>query len=454
MNPVRKDNAAKKRSFKKNIKLIKARPKTTKFSKGVKKKTRVGILSLGCPRNIVDSELILSRLNLNNFEIVDIENCQIAIVNTCSFIREACEESIDRILDLIELKKQGVIRKIIVAGCLPARYKSELVSSLPEVDAVLGTLKLAQDADFSRQPLTPPHYRYIKISEGCLNNCSYCTIPAIKGGLKSRTVESVIKEIELFDKQFVKEINIIGQDISQYGVDLYGKLSLSGLLTRICRRTNNIKWIRLLYLHPRRLTKPLIKVIAEEPKICKYIDLPLQHINDRILKRMNRKISKKEIIELIYRVRGNIPGVAIRTAFIVGFPGETEQQFKELLDFVKEMRFERLGAFIYSREEGTRAFNFKEQIPPGLKRQRFDLLMKTQQSVAESHCREALGAMKEVIIDERCEDSQDAYIGRTRHDAPEVDGGVFVKAKRLKIGDIINVKITGSLEYDLIGEKV
>lgn len=420
----------------------------------MKKKTRVGILSLGCPRNIVDSEIILSRLDLKNFEIVNIENCQIAIVNTCSFTREACEESIDKILDLAELKKQGIIRKIIVAGCLPARYKSELAVNFPEVDAIIDTLGFGSDADSPRQSLTPPHYRYVKISEGCLNNCSYCVIPALKGGLKSRSVESIIKEINLFDRQGVKEINIIGQDISQYGVDLYGKLSLDRLLGRICLRMKNIKWLRLLYLHPRHITKSLIKVIAREPKICKYIDLPLQHINAVILKRMNRKITKKEIIELIDRVRDNIPGVAIRTAFIVGFPGETEKQFEELLDFVKEMRFERLGAFIYSREEGTQAFDFKGQIPQVVKSRRFDRLMRLQQSVSEEHCREALGSIKEVIIDEECEGSPGTYFARTRHDAPEVDGGVFVKEKRLNAGEIINVKITGSLEYDLIGEKV
>lgn len=420
----------------------------------MKKKIKVGILSLGCPRNIVDSEIILSRLNLRDFEIVDIENADIAVINTCSFIKEACEESIDRILDLIELKKQGVLRKIIVAGCLPSRYKSELAKSLPEVDAIVGTLKLAQDSVVRRKPLTPPHYRYVKISEGCLNNCSYCAIPAIKGAFNSRKAESIINEIKEFDAEGVKEINIIGQDISQYGFDLYKRLYLAELLSRIARYTKNIRWIRLLYLHPRHITNDLIRVIAREPKICKYIDLPLQHINEKILKNMNRKVSKREILRLIEEVRNKIPGVAIRTAFIVGFPGETEKQFKELLDFVKEMRFERLGAFMYSPEEGTPAFHFKNQIPQAIKSQRFDALMKLQQSIAGQICQEAIASVKEVIIDEKCEDSVDTYFCRTMQDAPEVDGGVYVKAKKLKIGDIINVKITSSLEYDLIGEKI
>ncbi len=417
------------------------------------KLTKVGILSLGCPRNLVDSEIILSRLNLKKFKIVDIQDAQVAIINTCSFIKEAKEESIDKILDLIELKKQGFLRKIIVAGCLPSRYKLELASRLPEVDAFLGR----QDIIGSTHPkfsLTPRHYSYVKICEGCLNACSYCIIPKIKGPLKSRTIESILKEVKLLDKGYRREINIIGQDISQYGFDIYGRYRLDTLLGKITKGLKNIKWVRLLYLHPAHITKSLIALIADNPFLCKYIDLPLQHINDQILKIMNRSTTKKEIIGLVDYIRKNIPQVAIRTSFIVGFPGETEEQFQELLDFISQTRFERLGAFIYSREEETLAYKFDNQVPEKIKQERFDRLMSLQQSVATRVCQEAIGQTKEVLIEEICADSTDTYLGRTNHDAPEVDGVVYVKGKGLKIGEIVKVKIKDSLEYDLVGEKI
>ncbi|MEW6009216.1 MAG: 30S ribosomal protein S12 methylthiotransferase RimO [Candidatus Omnitrophota bacterium] len=418
----------------------------------MRKPTKVGILSLGCPRNLVDSQSLLRRLSLKKFKIVDIDKAQIAIINTCSFIKEAKEESIDKILDLIELKKQGFLKKIIVAGCLPARYKSELVSNLPEVDAFLGIQGLPL-VNHLEPSLTPRHYSYVKICEGCFNACSYCVIPKIKGEFRSRPLESILKEVNLLDKSLRREINIIGQDISQYGFDLYGRYSLDRLLTEITKNLKNIKWVRLLYLHPVHLTKRLINLIKNEPAICKYIDLPVQHINDKILKEMNRKTTKKEIINLIKYIREVIPDVAIRTSFIVGFPGETEEQFQELLDFVKDTRFERLGAFMYSREEGTPAYNFDNQTADEIKQERFDRLMSLQQQVAAKICQDAIGKFKEVLIDEVCQDSADTYLGRTTHDAPEVDGVVYVKAKGLKIGEIIKVKIKDSLEYDLIGDK-
>jgi ribosomal protein S12 methylthiotransferase len=415
--------------------------------------TKVGILSLGCPRNLVDSENIINRLRLKKYRIVNIEDAQVAIINTCSFIKEAKEESVEKILDVIELKKQGKINKIIVAGCLPSRYKLELIKLLPEIDAFVGYQKLPEDNRLPER-LTPPHYAYVKVSEGCLNNCSYCVIPKIKGPFLSRSIESIIEEVRRLDKKGCREIDIIGQDISQYGIDLYGRHSLDTLLSDICKTITNIKWVRLLYLQPAHLTKNLIKVIANEPAICKYVDLPLQHINDRILKQMNRRITKRQIIALIEFIRKTIPGVGIRTAFIVGFPGETKEEFQQLLDFIRAMRFERLGAFLYSREEDTKAFNFKDQIPDNVKQVRFDMLMQIQQSVARTHCKESIGKIKEVLIDEICSDTPGTFLGRTSHDAPEVDGAVYVKAKNLKAGDIVPVKITDSLEYDLIGEKV
>lgn len=415
------------------------------------KRTKVGILSLGCPRNLIDSEIILGRLHLKRFKIVDIQHAEVAIINTCAFLEEAVQESIDKILDLVELKKKGCLRKIIVAGCLSSRYKYQLTASLPEIDAFLGHQRLPEEK-VPLLKLTPSHYAYVKICEGCLNNCSFCVIPKIKGKFLSRSLESIIEEIKFLDRSAVVELNFVGQDISQYGLDLYRQYSLERLLAKVPKNLKHIKWLRLLYLHPAHIKKSLIKLIANEPFICKYIDLPLQHVNNQILKRMNRKISKEDIRNLITYIRQTIPNVAIRTSFIVGFPGETDKQFGELLKFIEEMRFERLGAFIYSREEATLAYNFENQIPDRIKRQRFDELMRLQQSVATGVCRDTIGSITDVIIDEKCKDTQNTYIGRTSHDAPEVDGLVYVKAKDLKIGDIVPVKITDSLEYDLIGE--
>jgi ribosomal protein S12 methylthiotransferase len=414
---------------------------------------KVGILSLGCPRNLVDSQIILSRLHLHNAEIVDIQDAQIAIINTCSFIKEATQESIDRIMDLIELKKEGKLKKIIVAGCLASRYKQQLVSSLPEVDAFIGVQDLTSQI-CTQISLTPAHYSYVKICEGCRNNCSYCVIPKIKPKFVSRPIESILEEILILDRKCVKELILIGQDISQYGLDLYKKPTLEELLRKIVKQLNCISWLRFLYLQPRFLTKTLIKFIADEPRICKYIDLPFQHINDQLLKRMNRKITRQKIINLLKYIRKVIPGVAIRTTFIVGFPGETEKQFNELLDFIKVARFERLGVFIYSREEDTPAYSFKNQISAKIKNERFDKIMQAQQSISEKTCKQSIGEIKEVIIDEKCADSPDTFLGRSSHDAPEVDGCVYVKAKGIKIGEIIKVKIVDSLEYDLVGEEI
>ncbi len=417
------------------------------------KRTKVGILSLGCPRNIVDSEIITSRLDLKDFQIVDINQAEIAIINTCAFLQEAVTESIDKILDLIELKKQGVLRKIIVCGCLPSRYKSKLIRSLPEIDAFVGPQKLTNEFRPTLK-LTPRHYSYVKISEGCLNKCSFCVIPKLKGKFSSRSIASILEEVKSIDKGRTGEINIIGQDISQYGLDLYKEYALDRLLRQICKNLKHIRWIRLLYLHPCHITDKLIRLIAGEKAICKYIDLPLQHINDSILKKMNRRISKRQIIDLIIKIRKAIPNVAIRTSFIVGFPGETDKQFQELLEFIEEMRFERLGAFLYSREEGTPAYDFKQQIDEKIKRKRFDQLMNLQQSVATKLCSESFDETLDVIIDEKCKDARNTYLGRTTHDAPEVDGVVYVKASNLRIGDIVPVRITDSLAYDLIGEAV
>lgn len=411
-------------------------------------KTKIGILSLGCPRNLVDSESILGRLDFKGYSITDIDKADIAIVNTCAFIEDAKRESIDAILDLIELKKEGRLKKIIVYGCLAERYKEELKGNLPEVDAFIG--KLSLNHEIKRFPITPKHFAYLKICEGCINNCSFCIIPKIKGRFNSLERQTISRKVEDFNKQKVSELNIIGQDITGYGMDLYGESRLPEILKEIVNKADNIGWIRLLYLNPNRISDELLKVVRDSQKVCKYIDLPLQHINSRILKLMDRKTARRDILDVIERIRKTIPGVGLRTSIIVGFPSETDREFKELLDFIKEARFERLGAFVYSREEGTRAYDFEGQVPKETKTERFNAIMSAQQNISRGINKNFLGKELEVLIDEKVDDD---YLGRSQYDAPEVDGQVFVKAQRnLKPGDFVRVKITDTLEYDLVGE--
>jgi len=412
-------------------------------------KQSIGILSLGCPRNLVDSENILGRLKKQGHSIVDITKARVGIVNTCAFIEDAKKESIDAILDLIDLKKKGLLKKIIVYGCLAQRYKGALKKQLPEVDAFVGRVSLNHSVDYCR--ITPKHYGYLKICEGCVNNCSFCAIPGIKGRFTSIPQEAAVARAQQLDKEGVSELNIIGQDISGYGLDLYKDLTLSKLLKSIIRNTRNIQWLRLLYLYPSRCSDELIRLIADEPRICKYIDLPIQHINSRILKLMRRNTDRKSIIKVIEKIRNVIPQVALRTSVIVGFPTETEAEFKELLNFVGEVKFERLGAFIYSREEGTPAYNFKGQIPKPLKIERFNELMQMQKDVSEEVNKKFLGKVLDVLIDEK---EEGRYLGRTQYDAPEVDGLVYVNSSKAELaqGDLIKVKITDTMEYDLAGE--
>jgi ribosomal protein S12 methylthiotransferase len=409
---------------------------------------KIGILSLGCPRNLVDSENILGRLNLKGYPVVDINQADIAIVNTCAFIEDAKQESIDAILDLIELKKEGNLKKIIVYGCLPARYKDILKKELPEVDAFVG--KISLNHQLNRFSLTPRHYAYLKICEGCINNCSFCVIPRIKGKFTSLDMDSILNQVIAFDKDRVSEVNIIGQDITGFGIDLYKAYNLNSLLKKIVKVSRNIGWFRLLYLYPSRVTDDLLKVIKDEPKICNYIDLPIQHINERILKLMKRHTTKKEILKLIEKIRKIIPEAAIRTSLIVGFPSETNAEFKELLKFVKEAKFERLGVFTYSREVGTRAYNFKNQLPQKVKMERLNIVMSLQQMISQDINKKFLGKAMDVLVDEK---EKDFYLGRSQYDAPEVDGQVFINSKRcLSPGDFVKVKITDTLEYDLVGE--
>jgi len=411
-------------------------------------KNKIGILSLGCPRNLVDSENILGRLSMNGHKIVDMDKADVAIVNTCAFIDEAKRESIEAILDLIELKKSGKLKKVIVYGCLAQRYKDKLKKDLPEVDAFVG--KVSLNHEVKRFPITPRHFVYLKICEGCINSCSYCVIPKIKGKFVSLEEKSILGKVTRFSEEGVSELNIIGQDITGFGMDLYGETSLVALLKKIAKLAKNIRWIRLLYLQPERVNDDLLKLIKDEPKICKYIDLPIQHINDRILKLMNRKTSREKIEKTVARVRKIIPEAAIRTSVITGFPTETETEFKELLDFIEETKFERLGAFTYSAEEGTAAYKLKPRVAQEVMRERFDRIMMLQQEVSRANNIKLSGNVLEVLIDEKQDDS---YLGRTQFDAPEVDGLVYVNSSGgIKPGDFVKVKITDTLEYDLVGD--
>ncbi len=437
---------------------------------------KVGIISLGCCRNLVDSESLLGGLKQKGFEVVDLDKAQVAIVNTCAFIKEATEESLEVIFDLLERKKKGLLKKVIVCGCLAQRYKDELALNLRGVDAFIGRLSLDNQNQFPRFKITPHHFAYVKICEGCINNCSYCVIPQIKGHLKSRFIDSIVEEIKLLDQEKISEVNLIGQDITSYGMDLTKSPGLTGLIKEILSKASYFRWLRLIYTHPERVNDSLIELIKNEERIVKYIDLPAQHINDRILKGMNRNTAKKDLLNLIAKLRRRIPSIAIRTSLIVGFPGEGEKEFEELLDFVKAVKFERLGVFIYSREEGTPAFNFAKQVPGKIKKERFDILMSKQQEVSTEINSRFMGKEMEILIDTEYVDSflekreniypaprkppssnagSGVYLGRTYMDAPEVDGMVYVHAKDKHLpGEFVRVRIKDTLEYDLVGEEL
>lgn len=416
------------------------------------KQATIGIISLGCPRNLVDSQNLLGSFQAKGYKIVDIQKADIGLVNTCSFIEDAKKESIDAILDLVALKKEGRLKKIIVAGCLSQRYKEALLPQLKEVDAFIGTRGLGNEADKSYN-LIPRHIAYLKISEGCNHPCTFCVIPKIKGKLQSRAMEALLEEAQGLEAKGISELNIIGQDISHYGLDIYKKARLSLLLRGMCASLKKIHWIRLLYLHPNHVTDGLIDVIANEEKICKYVDVPLQHISSRVLKAMKRQTTTKRILHFLSRLRKKIPGVALRTSLIVGFPGETEKEFKQLLSFVKEQKFERLGVFKYSREEGTPAYEYAGQIPQRLKAERFKALMQLQQRISLEFNRKLIGREFEVLIDGKSSGAR--YCGRLAIDAPEVDGAVYVSADReLKPGEFVRVKITDAYEYDVAGRHI
>ena len=433
---------------------------------------KVGVINLGCARNLVDAQMMLGRLKKNGLRIVGPQEADTVIVNTCSFIEEARQESIDTILDLIELKKQGKIKKVIVAGCLSQRYGKELAREMKEVDAFIGTPTLSRDQMPEQLRLTPKHFAYVKICESCFNACGFCAIPKIKGKFISRTIASVIKEVAELDAQGVKEINIIGQDITAYGMDIYRQKSLAKLLKELVSVAKNIQWIRLLYAFPAHVTDELIEAIAANPKICPYIDMPLQHISDHILWEQNRNITTRQTFDLIHKLRRHIPEVFVRTTYIVGLPGESPQDFEELRAFNQQMRFERVGVFVYSKEEGTVSAQMAGQVPEKVKKERLDILMRDQQEISKTIQQSFVGRGLRVLIEEEEKNNvilsdstrepfhgakdhkaQDkVYIGRSQYDAPDVDGLVYVhSSKILKAGDFVDAQITDAYEYDLAG---
>ncbi|UCG34577.1 MAG: MiaB/RimO family radical SAM methylthiotransferase [Candidatus Omnitrophota bacterium] len=409
----------------------------------------LSIISLGCFRNTYDSEIVANLYEAKGYTLKkDYTDCDLLIVNTCGFIAKAKEESLDVISQAVELKKKAKIKRLIVFGCLVQRYQKELKVFFPQVDEWWGTEKFSPSF-VKRIKLLPAHIDFLKICEGCVNKCSYCAIPFIKGPLRSKPKEAVLKEVRYLEKKGVKELNIIGQDITSWGKDLGKEHNLVFLLKAILKTTKTIPWIRLIYTHPRHITDELIDLIAHEERICKYIDMPIQHINDRILKLMKRKTTKKDIIKLIEKIRKKIPGAIIRTSVIVGFPTETVSEFKELVLFLREVRFERLGAFVYSREEDTAAHDFKGQVHHQTKLRRYNQLMSLQKDIAQEANQRFIGKELDVLVEEK---TKDLYIGRSQFDAYEVDGVVFLEKKNLKIGEFKRVKIVDAYEYDLVAK--
>jgi len=422
---------------------------------------KINFISLGCAKNLVDSEKLMGTLKLSGFDVVfeAATPAAVVIINTCGFINDAKEESVDTILQNVALKKQGHIQQLIVMGCLSERYRKELKEEIPEIDAIFGVNDLEAiktflnikplEKHFGRVQTTLPHYAYLKIAEGCNRSCAFCVIPKIRGKHVSYPIEDIIAEAKLLAKKGVKELLVIAQDTTYYGIDLYKKRQLSILLKELVK-ISGIEWVRLHYTYPAAFPNDVLKLMASEPKICSYIDIPLQHINSKILKSMRRGIDKEKTIKLITKIRKALPDVAIRTSFIVGYPNETENDFKELYSFIEEMKFDRVGVFKYSHEENTPAYALGNKVPERVKQKRFDMLMELQKEISESNNAKKIGKLLKVIIDSA---ENDTYIGRTAYDSPEVDNEVHIKStKKLKIGQFYMLKIVNSDAYTLYGE--
>ena len=422
---------------------------------------KFAIISLGCSKNLVDSEVFAFITESAGYALTeDLQKAEIIIVNTCGFILDAKEESISTILEAADFKVSGKCRKLIVTGCLVKRYFEDIKNSFPEIDNVIqlkdfSTFKnvLGINSIEDRKLLTLPHFAYLRVSDGCNNHCSYCAIPAIRGKLKSVPIETLISDTENLVAKGVREVILTAQDTAQYGVDIYGKQKLPELLQKL-NDIKKLEWIRILYLHPAHISSEMIDTIAKLPKVCKYFEIPIQHINNEILSSMNRKVTKERVSEIIDEIRSKMPDSVIRTTLITGYPGETEENFIELKNFVKEMKFERLGAFTYSREEDTPAFDLEPQVSEEIAEQRKDELMQIQQDISEEFLAGLVGQKINVIIDKSSDEEGFLFEGRSYFDSPEIDGVVFITEGKGKIGDIVKVEIIDAWEYDLIGKIV
>ncbi|MFR7622897.1 MAG: 30S ribosomal protein S12 methylthiotransferase RimO [Lachnospiraceae bacterium] len=437
---------------------------------------KILFISLGCDKNLVDTEVMLGMLASRGYEMTnDEQEADIIVINTCCFIHDAKEESIQNILEMAEYKKNGSAKALIVTGCMAERYRQEILDEIPEVDEVLGTTAYdrildavdaalagqheVMTADLDALPLpetkrlvtTGGHFAYLKIAEGCDKHCTYCIIPKIRGNFRSVPMEHLLKEAQDLAEQGVKELILVAQETTLYGKDLYGKKSLPKLLRELCK-ISGIRWIRILYCYPEEITDELIQVMKEEPKICHYLDLPIQHANDTILKRMGRRTSKQELIDIVQKLRKEIPDICLRTTLITGFPGETQEQHEEVMEFIDTLEFDRLGAFTYSPEEDTPAATFEDQIDEEVKEDRQADIMELQQEIAFDKAEDMIGREVLAMIEGKVAD-ENAYVGRTYRDAPNVDGLIFINTDvELISGDFAKVKVTGALDYDLIGE--
>ncbi len=433
-------------------------------------------VSLGCDKNLVDTERMLGLLGSEGYEFTDDETeADVILINTCCFIGDAKEESVNAILEMADLKQNGCCKALIVTGCMAQRYKDEILDEIPEVDAVIGTASYDEIAnvidrvlkgertecfkdinstphvDASRIVTTAGHYGYLKIAEGCDKHCTYCIIPSLRGSYRSVPIEDLLKEAGELASRGVKELILVAQETTLYGVDLYGRKMLPELLSGLCK-IDGIRWIRLLYCYPEEITDDLIETIKDEEKICDYLDIPIQHASDDILKRMGRRTTQKELRDEIAHIRHEIPDIILRTTLISGFPGETDEDHEILMDFVDEMEFDRLGVFAYSQEEDTPAASFPDQIPEDLKESRRDEIMQLQQEIAFEKSQSMKGRILDVMIEGKLTD-EDVYVGRTYMDAPDVDGLIFVNTDQdLMTGDFVTVEVTGASDYDLIGE--
>ncbi|NJN41061.1 MAG: 30S ribosomal protein S12 methylthiotransferase RimO [Flammeovirgaceae bacterium] len=428
----------------------------------VTKKVKVNIVTLGCSKNVVDSEVLLTQLKGNNIEAVHeskMDDSQIVVINTCGFIDNAKQESIDTILRYVDAKEEGLVEKVYVTGCLSQRYKDDLEKEIPNVDAWFGTRDLSRllkqlNANYKHELVgeriltNPGHYAYLKISEGCDRPCSFCAIPIMRGKHLSKPIEELVKEAHHLARNGTRELLLIAQDSTYYGLDLYKERKLAELLVQLCK-VEGIEWIRLHYAFPTGFPLDVLDVMANEPKICNYLDIPLQHASSKMLQLMRRGTTREKTETLLKTIRAKVPGIAIRTTLIAGHPGESKSEFNELMDFVKETKFERLGIFPYSHEENTHSYSMADDVPDKIKQERVEQLMELQESISYDLNQKRIGSTLKVLIDRR---EGESYIGRTEFDSPEVDNEVIVKTNQhLRIGDFVNVKITDASEFDLTG---